>query len=52
MQGDSCVFVRRRPAPPRAIAMTPAARARREAIAADLIAGGLGQRQVAERHGV
>lgn len=52
MQGDSRVFVRHRPAPPQAIAMTPAARARREAIAADLIAGGLSQRQVAERHGV
>jgi transposase len=46
------VFVRHRPAPPQAIAMTPAARARREAIAADLIAGGQSQRQVAERHGV
>jgi integrase len=52
MEGDSRVFVRHRPAPPQAVAMTPVARARREAIAADLIAGGLSQRQVAERHGV
>ena len=52
MQGDSRVFVRHHPAPQQAIAMTPAARARRGAIAADQIAGGLSQRQVAERHGV
>ena len=32
--------------------MTPVARAPREAIAADLIADGLSQRQVAERHAV
>jgi site-specific recombinase XerD len=52
LQGDSRVFVRHRPAPPEAIAMTPAARTRREAIAADLIAGSGSQRQTAERHGV
>jgi integrase len=52
MQGDSRVFVRHRPAPREAIAMTPAARARREAIAADLIVGQLSQGQVAERQGV
>ncbi len=32
--------------------MTPAARTRREAIAADLIAGSGSQRQIADRHGV
>jgi integrase len=52
MLGDSRVFVRHRPAPSAAVAMTPAARARREAIAADLIAGGASQGQIAERHGV
>lgn len=52
MRGDSRVFVRYRPPPPEAIAVTPAARARREAIAADLITGQFAQREVAERHGV
>jgi integrase len=51
-QGDSRVFARHRPAPPQAVAMTPAARARREAIAADLAAGEGSQRVIAERHGV
>ena len=52
MRGYSRVFVRHRAAPPQAVAMTPTARARREAIARDLVAGGASQHEVAERHGV